>query len=155
MKKLLSGCLIIVVFCLVASPAMADYTDSPNWESNDYFTHASWEFSEVGWEQDPCDPCNLIPIEPNVPLVADGGYANSNGEPNMVRVVFSHPDPNMVGWSYDMMGPPTARTGLFGGMFTDVVMDFMIPNDANDNLLKENELLRLALKETYKELDER
>ena len=76
-----------------------------------------------------------MPIEPNVPLVADGGYLNPNGEPSMTRLDMA--DSEMTGWSYKVMGPPTSRTGIFGGMFSDVVMTFVIPNDANDTLLKE------------------
>ena len=135
MEKLFINSLIAVVFCLVASPALADYANPPDWESNDYFTHASWEFSETGWVDDPCKPGEQMPIEPNVPLVADGGYLNPNGEPSMTRLEMA--DSEMTGWSYKMMGPPTFRTGFFGGMFTDVVMTFVIPNDANDTLLKE------------------
>lgn len=134
-KKLFINSLIAGVFCLVASPALADYANPPDWESNDYFTHASWEFSETGWVNDPCMPGEQIPVEPNVPLVADGGYLNTNGEPNMIRIEMA--DNGMTGWSNKVMGPPTFRTGIFGGMFSDVVMTFVIPNDANDTLLKE------------------
>ncbi len=56
MKKLLINLLIAGVFCLVASPALADYANPPDRESNDYFTHASWLFSETGWVDDPCKP---------------------------------------------------------------------------------------------------
>ena len=84
---------------------------------------------------DPCKPGEQMPVEPNVPLVADGGYLNTNGEPNLIRLEMANN--GMTGWSYKMMGPPSFRTGFFGGMFTDVVMTFMIPNDANDSLLKE------------------
>jgi len=135
MEKLFISSLIAGVFCLVTSPALADYANPPDWESNSYFTHASWEFSETGWVDDPCKPGEQMPVEPNVPLVADGGYLDINGEPNMIRIEMA--DNGMTGWSYKIMGPPTFRNGIFGGMWTDVVMTFMIPDDPNDSLLKE------------------
>lgn len=135
MKKFFINSLIAGVFCLVAPPVLADYANPPSWEGNEYFTHASWEFGETGWVDDPCRPGEQMPVEPNVPLIADGGYFNANGEPSMIRVEMA--DSDMTGWSYNIMGPPTPRTGVFGGMWTDVVMSLMIPNDPNDSLLKE------------------
>lgn len=121
MKKLLVSLLITTVLYLMASPVIADYVNSPGWENDIDFTHQSWEFNPSGWDGED-------PIEPTIPLIADGGYSNLFGDPTMLSVEYTQTNPAMAAWTYIPMAITTDRRGMYGGMMTDVIMTFEIPN---------------------------
>ena len=121
MKDFVKSIFVVSICCLAASSAMADYVNPPDWGNDTDFTHQSWEFNPSGWEGED-------PIEPVIPLVADSGYSNPFGDPTMLSVEFTQTEPGMAGWTWIPMAITTERRGMYGGMQTDVIMTFEIPN---------------------------
>lgn len=135
MSKLKVACVAIVACCVISVPAAADYTNPPGWQSNPYFTHQVWQFNETGWEEDPDNPGEYLPVPPAQPLAPDGGCNNSYGTPEATW--YEHAG-GMFGWSYVIMGQPdiSGRTGFIGGMSGgDITFD--VPNQHDDQLVKE------------------
>lgn len=111
MKKLLSGCLIIAVFCFVASPAMAVDVQPPSWRGVPDSTVQEWNF-----------------LSDTNPLTPDGElYDNSYGEPMCTVNLFEGGY-----WLETVSSAPS----LFGWWVGVDSIDVDVPNASIANPLK-------------------
>ena len=108
--------LLAIMFALSLSlvsmgVAQADYYDPPGWEINSYFTHQSWEFETSA--------------NPSGPTVDDNPFGVAEYE------AFGT-DENPIIWHSTYAG----RTGVWE-FDENSIIDFIVPNSANPDLVKE------------------
>jgi hypothetical protein len=104
---------LLVVLCLSAGMASADYFGPPGWDNNPYFTHQSWSLS------------NGLPT--GIPNGPDAGYV-SPGLPLATRLAGS--------WLNDL-GMGRQGGWSFPGGTTNLLATIYVPNRVNPDLRKE------------------
>lgn len=135
MTKLRKNVLILMfAVALVAwfsQAAVADYVDPPDWSSNAYYTHQSWDFIQ------PAGEFNAVTGELATPYAPDeGAWVNPYGTPYFTHTN-SDPPEGTWGWTDYGMGMYNPNTyGSYGGMAPGYVQ-FEIPNAAVVDLKKE------------------
>jgi hypothetical protein len=113
--------------------ALADYVNPPDWSSNPYYTHQSWDFNETGRNE------KGKPLPPKEQFLPDGKppMINPYGKPGYTFYAASkkHAD-----WSYMPMGMKNwTRHGMWAAIPPGVPagLIFDIPNPKTTNLKTE------------------
>ncbi len=132
MKRLFAAISLSSLLILASSA-----TAAPDWRTNSYYTHQSWEFNALNQDVLSCPPDegDPDPDSPGVPgrdgdppLEPDAlgeSVINPYGTPNLRKALPQ--DGDVGGWIYNAMAGPWMFCGQYGGM-GDVALLFEIPN---------------------------
>jgi hypothetical protein len=120
----------LLMFCNLA---LADYVSPPDWSGNPYYTHQSWDFSEIGKDE------KGKPLPPKEPFPPDGEspMVNPYGTPGYK---FYAADKKYFDWTYiPMRMKGWARHGMWGSMGAGAPagLIFDIPNHRGKKLKTE------------------